>query len=66
MAKFQHFRTLKGNIFLGIFFPEVRNFTLEEKNSFANTFQKFSKFFNILLCPTSSRKVSAVEFLVRE
>ena len=66
MAKFQLFQNTERKHFSwGLFFlkPEIlgwRPTTLEEKNSFANTFQEFSKFWNILFFLTSSRKESLV------
>ena len=43
MAKFQHFRTLKGTFFLGSFFPEVRNSGLQTYN--VREKEQFCKYF---------------------
>ena len=66
MTKFQLFQNTERKHFSwGLFLLKseilgCRSTTLEKKNSFANTFKEFLKFWNILFFLTSSRIVSAV------
>ena len=73
MAKFQLFQNTERKHFsLGFFFPEVGNsglkaYNVREKEQFCKYFPGiFEILENILFFLTSSRKVSLVEFLVRE